>query len=168
MEIDSQEGCMFRVLFVILLLLLTACSSLYHPQQGWVPEGYHENQLDDRHYQIQFQTYRSEDWGVLQACMLYRAAQLGRENQFMGFTLRNVQQSEKYDVNAGSPATGASTSVGVSGGFMGTDNKPVYGAVAPVYVMEYKIRTVSADVDYSPMDIYEYRVADVTAGSCPQ
>lgn len=158
---------MFKPAFLSAALFLTGCSSIYHPQQGWVPEGYSEIRADDYHYEIRFQTYRGEDWDILQACLMYRAAQLGNELQFEAFTLGPVSQREHIDSTSTSPATGSATTVGVPSGFAGTDSKPVYGASAPVYVMEHTIRSVSATVNYQNDTAQAVRVENVQAGLCP-
>ena len=86
-----------RVL-VLSLLLLSGCSSIYHPQEGWVPEGYSEQDQGNHQYTVRFQSYRGEDWLELKKLLLYRAAQLASSHEHSHFLMSNLTNKEQYEI----------------------------------------------------------------------
>lgn len=126
-----------RVL-VLSLLLLSGCSSIYHPQEGWVPEGYSEQQQGDHQYTVRFQSYRGEDWLELKKLLLYRAAQLASSHQHSHFLMSNLTNKEQYEIGEAQAVMSAPH-----------NSEGAYQQVtAPYMAFHHKIRTVDALITY--------------------
>jgi len=127
-----------RVL-VLSLLLLSGCSSIYHPIEGWVPEGYSEQRQSEHQYTVRFQSYRGEDWLRLKELLLYRAAQLAESHQHSHFVMSNLTNKEQYEIGEAQPVMSAAH-----------HNDNAYLQVtAPYMAFHNKIRTVDALITYT-------------------
>ncbi len=127
---------------------LTGCSSIYHPQQGWVPEGYSETKLEEKKYSVTFQTYRGEDWTVIEDNLKRRAAQIALINAFSHFSLGELKRNEGYEFNEYNPTTHAMSTVSVIG--VGRNQNSIIHIETPPYsAMHYILRSINAVVSYS-------------------
>ncbi len=127
-----------RVL-VLFALLLSGCSSIYHPQQGWVPEGYSEERASEHQYTVQFESYRGEEWQQLEQYLIYRAAEIGAEHSYRYFLVNDLQNKERVEVNE-------SQSIKVTM-YHGTDSGA--NTEIPYTAFHHEIRTVNALVTYT-------------------
>ena len=126
-----------RVL-VLSLLLLSGCSSIYHPQEGWVPEGYSEQQQGDHQYTVRFQSYRGEDWLELKKLLLYRAAQLASSHEHSHFLMSNLTNQEQYEIGEAQAVMSAPHN----------SESTHQQVTAPYMAFHNKIRTVDALITY--------------------
>ncbi len=126
-----------RVL-ILSLLLLSGCSSIYHPREGWVPEGYSEQRQAENQYSVRFESYRGEDWLKLEELLLYRAAELGKEKNHRYFLISNLQNKQKVEVTENQAINIA--------GYNGADSSA--SAKIPYTAFYHKVRTVDALISY--------------------
>ena len=139
---------------VFSLLLLSGCSSIYHPQEGWVPEGYSEQRESEHQYSVRFQSYRGEDWLELKALLLYRAAELGGEQSYKYFLLSDLKNTEKVEVTE--------TQAIKVAGYNAIDSSAA--TEIPYNAFHHKIRTVDALITYTDtQSTGSYEVAHVLA-----
>jgi len=127
-----------RVL-ILFALLLSGCSSIYHPQQGWVPEGYSEERASEHQYTVQFESYRGEEWQQLEQYLIYRAAEIGAEHSYRYFLVNNLQNKEKVEV-----AETQAITVSMYNGIDSGANTEI-----PYTAFHHKIRTVKALITYT-------------------
>ncbi len=126
--------------FIILFaLLLSGCSSIYHPQQGWVPEGYSEERTTEHQYKVQFESYRGEEWQQLEQYLVYRAAELGAEHNYRYFLVDDLQNKEEIEV-----AEAQAIKVTMYHGNDSGANTEI-----PYTAFHHKIRTVKALITYT-------------------
>ena len=128
-----------RVLVLsLLLLLLSGCSSIYHPQEGWVPEGYSEQKQGGHQYSVRFQSYRGEGWHELEKLLLYRAAQLATVHQHRYFLVSELTNKEEIEVAETQAVMRAPH-----------DDNAYLQVTAPYMASHHKIRTVDALITYT-------------------
>lgn len=132
-----------RYLVIVFMLLLSGCSSIYHEQEGWVPEGYSSQKQSENTYIISFQAYQNEGWNELEHYLLLRAAELGRENNFAYLLLTDVNREEKVELQTVPEVISTTSANHNDVGNM----SPV--VVTPQYTREFQIRTITSTVIYS-------------------
>lgn len=142
------------------LLLLTACSSLYHPREGWVPEGYADEAISETEYRITFQTYQKEPWAVLRQNLLYRAAEIGKSKGFRYFSLSDVRKGEKVKIEGSQEGTRNTIQPAIGTG-ADSSGQSQFGPGAQI-TREWTIRTLEAHVQYSG-ESGDHQVGEVLA-----
>ena len=124
------------------MISLSGCSSIYHEKEGWVPEGYTDQRLSDKEYDISFQTYKGESWEEIESYLLLRAAEIGKLNNFSFFSIINTKKEEKIELQNTPEVVGTHTT--------GRDGKvSITGPITPQYTNEYKIRTLTSTAIFS-------------------
>ena len=134
-----------KLLLVFVFLVISGCSSIYHKKEGWVPEGYSDQKISETEYLISFQTYRNEDWTKVKDHLLFRAAEIGKLNNYSFFSITDTKKEE--EVEHQSMQAVIATQEGFSNS--GSAAKSITGPVSPQYVKEYTIRTLSSIATYS-------------------
>ena len=144
-----------RFFLILTTIVLSACSSVYHEKDGWVPEGYMDKRLSDKEYVISFQTYKGESWEEIESYLLLRAAEVGKLNGFSFFSIIDTKKEEKTEVQSTREVVGTHT-VGRDG------NVSITGPIVPQYSNEYNIRTLTSTAVYSnEQNIREYNAEHV-------
>ncbi len=83
-----------RIISILAILLLTACSSIdYQKKDDWTPEGYTDKLIEDNIFEVSFQTYRKGDhFPVIRKLALKRAAEISLSHNKSYFIIRDEQQ----------------------------------------------------------------------------
>ncbi len=143
-------------LLVIILLVLSGCSTLYHKNDGLIPEGYSDKKISETEYLITIQTYKKEDWKELLTHLLHRAAEVGMLNNYSFFSITDLKKRKKTESQEG-PVTHQSVVVLWPGTSYNVPVTKFYGS-------KFKIRTLSAIAKYSKKkkeNQYQYSVKQV-------
>lgn len=133
-----------RFLILLALALLAGCSSIYHKQKGWVPEGYSDKQLTPTEYTVSFESYQGESWKELHSLVLYRAAQIGSAHHFAWLSIKHLKKKQHYAMQ-----TTQSEATPFSGVGPNDNYTPGGGVTLSQYTMDYKIRRMTAVIRYS-------------------
>ena len=132
-----------KIVLLFFIVTLAACSSVYHKKEGWVPEGYTDEKIEEALYFVSFQTYRRLEWPEIKAYALLRAAEIGKLNGYQYFAVDNLQQQEQIEIQQNKQVDGV-----VIGASSKYGSAEVTGAVIPAFTSEHKIRTVSFNARY--------------------
>lgn len=133
-----------KIFYTLLLIILSGCSSIYHPKESYVPEGFVEQEVSHNKYEITFEAYNKENWEELEGYMFKRAGEIGEDNNFSVYSFSKVNRKEELE-SVTVPAVVVPESVGSCGSNC-TFNR--LGMVIPEYQIEFHIRTVSSIFTY--------------------
>jgi hypothetical protein len=133
-----------KMFYILLLVFLSGCSSIYHPKESYVPEGFVEKEVSHNEYEIFFEAYQKESWEELERYLFKRAGEIGEANNFSVYSFSKVNRKEKLE-SITVPAVVVPESVGSCGSNC-TYNRS--GMVIPEYQIEFHIRAVSSTFTY--------------------
>ena len=133
-----------KLFCILLLIFLSGCSSIYHPKESYVPEGFSEHKVSHQKYEVFFETYQKESWEELEEFLFKRAGEICDENNFSFYSFSVVNRKEKLE-SITVPAVVVPESVGSCGSNC-TYNRS--GMVIPEYQIEFYIKSVSSIFTY--------------------
>ena len=130
------------------LIFLAACSSIYHPKNDHVPEGYSEQKISSTEYRIVFETYSGDGWEELEGFLYFRAAEIGIENNYSYFSITEQSRETETKIFRKPEVVGSSTV-----GSMGNTNQA--NTLIPAHDFEFKVKRVSGHFHYSNDNVPE-------------
>lgn len=130
--------------YTLLIVCLSGCSSIYHPKDSYVPEGYFEQKISDTVFEISFESYQRESWGELEQYLLQRAEEIRVEYAFQSYAMSNYRKLERVEV-VEVPARVMPEAMANCSGCAQSG----LGLVSPAYQREYHIRTVIGIFEYN-------------------
>jgi len=143
-----------RILYTLLLVGLTGCSSVYHPKESHVPEGYYEQKLSQNEYEVSFESYQGESWGELEGYLFKRAGEIGVDNNFQFYSVSNLKRIKRVEV-VNIPARVMPEVMGNCGACASSG----LGMVSPEYQKEYHILRITGTFTYDIKANKTYKVS---------
>lgn len=83
------------------VLALTGCQSAYRAAEGHEPLGYRETRIDDRRYQVSFESWRGRHAQHLHDWALYRAAELAQQQGYAWLRVISTREDAQEQIVAG-------------------------------------------------------------------
>jgi len=139
----SMEVMKILIYYTLFLLGLSGCSSIYHPKDSHVPEGYVDIQTAHNKFAISFESYQEESWEELESYLSRRANEIGLGNGFSFYSGSVIERKERLELIT-VPAVVVPEAMGNCGDCTYTGS----GALIPEYQREFHIRAVSGSFTY--------------------